>query len=64
MDEEIRCPFYVNGRQCSGSLVCSGHGQTYLGTINGIDANEHSETFRCDACGRKFVRTWQWSEGG
>ncbi len=56
------CPWQEGTTPCTGELerestpmsTCMG----MLGT--GVDDNEHSDSFKCDTCGRLFMRSWKW----
>lgn len=56
------CPNYNLGKRCGGFLTRVEDASTCLGTISGVDSNEHIETYHCNSCDTYVQREWTWKE--
>lgn len=58
-----RCPnFDLDIGRCEGTLEFQTLEETTLGTLLGIDGNCKTETFRCNKCGIRVQRSYQWKK--
>lgn len=56
----ITCPMYYGKDRCNGTLNYEGTFHTDMGTWNGVDLNDFTETFVCASCGARVKRTYRW----